>query len=140
MLCTNISKIKASPRDQWRQPMGKKLKLIIKDKNKKTKIYSGIKARGNKYEKVKSTLDYNKIRNKVRLCTRRKRKQFETYIAKQAKTNTNIVWQYIKSDIKRSSYTGNIPEDPLDVNSRMLEKDIEMADIFNKYVLSIQSV
>ena len=83
----NIPKIKVSARDQWRPPMDQQLKMLIKEKNKKARICSEMKARGNKFEQVKSRAEYNKVRNKVRLHTRKKRKQFETEIAnKQRKT------------------------------------------------------
>lgn len=139
LMAKNIPKIKVSARDQWRPPMDQQLKMLIKEKNKKARICSEMKARGNKFEQVKSRADYNKVRNKVRWHTRKKRKQFETEIAKQAKKNTKVVWGYIKSKIKSSRDVGNIHEDPSDTKSVLLGKDIEKAEVFSKYFISVQT-
>ena len=118
--------------------MDKELKFLIKDKSKKARICSEMKARGNRFEEVKSRAEYNKVRNKVRLLTRKKRKQFETEIAKQARKNTKVVWGYIKSKIKSSRGVGNIHENPPDTKSMLLEKGIEKAEVISKYFISVE--
>ena len=88
------------------------------------------------YPSINNKVRYNRIRNKVRKLSRKKRKEMELNIAKNAKKNPKAVWRYLNSKAKTNKRIDNI----IDENGESHTDEQDISDMFNKFFASVYTV
>ena len=80
---------------------------------------------------------YNKARNRVKSAINKLKKEFEKFLANEAKTNPKKIWKYINSKSKIRTGIGDINIDPSDEKSLTTSNDEEKAQIFADYFSNV---
>lgn len=84
--------------------------------------------------------EYNKVRNKVKTYTKNLKKQFENNLAKKAKDNPKLIWNYINSKSKTKAGIADLLTNPNDPKSEKTDDDEQKANILARYFNSVFTI
>ena len=94
------------------------------------------RTRWGEYARSKSSSDYDRYvesRNQLRKVTRRLRRDFETKLATELKTNPKAFWRYTNTRLKTKAGIDALENEAGEVSSHPKEK----AEILNRYFSSV---
>ena len=111
-------------------PIDKKTRELIKSKHRLAK-----KVIRSKTEETQR--EYRRVTNKLRKTTRNLRKNFESSLAKESKTNPKVIWKYVKSKSKTKDTIGDLYKQPNDKTSVKVDTDREKAEVLSSFFGSI---
>ena len=114
----------------WIYPVNKDTKALIKRKHR-------LWTRFQETRDVKVHADFKKIRNLVRKETRKTATNYQSNIAHSCKKNPKKFWQFINSKSKTVKSIGNIVVNDLFGDSTIFENDLDKANAFNEYFISV---
>ncbi|XP_062579140.1 uncharacterized protein LOC134245717 [Saccostrea cucullata] len=111
-------------------PLDKETLNVIKEKNalaRKYLVHKDPDVRRN----------YNRTRNKAGKLVRKARKKYEKNLAKEAKSNSKRIWQYINSKSKSRQGIADLCTDPRDPKSEKTDDDETKANILAYFFSSV---
>ena len=113
--------------------MDKKTLEKINLKHKLCKKVIARRGSANREEYDELRRQYNKVRNQVKSQTNKLKRAFELDLARKAKNNPKMIWQYINSKSKTRSGIGDLAIDPDDPKSDLTNDNAAKAEILSNF-------